>query len=376
MITPIGLALVAALTVSPATVERARTLYDAGSEAYRQGRYQVAIEAFEEANRLVNRPAVTFSLAQARRLQYFVDGDRKNLEAAVEGYREYVAAVEAGGRRDHAVQHLSTLAPLLARAQAANPEDEAEATARLIISSTVEGAVARVDGGEVAPIPATFEVRPGQRRVVVEAPEHQPEARTILAVGGSAVALDLHPLPIPGRIGVQAPEGARVFLDGEPQGRAPLEGPIEADAGDHTVVVAERGRLPFIQPIALRRGENAQVSAELPLSSQRIAAWSLLGSAVALTAGAGVFTGLALDAEADAQDLEGAADRRDLTAAEARDYRRLEGLRDERVDRAVALGAVGGAALVTGVLLWVFDEPEAPRRPLRLSQPLGVGFSF
>src|SRR6185503_11462520 len=67
--------------------QRAKDLYDAGSEAYRAGRYLVAIEAFREARALATRPTLTFSLAQAYRLQYFVDGDAKALEQAIAMYR-------------------------------------------------------------------------------------------------------------------------------------------------------------------------------------------------------------------------------------------------------------------------------------------------
>lgn len=358
--------VVIALFVSPADMERARQLFDAGSQAYHQGKYQVAIGAFEEANRLAARPAITFSLAQASRLQYFVDGQVAHLERAVQAYRTYIELVPEGGRRDHAVQHLSTLTPLLDRLKA-GPTEGAQpeaATARLIVSSEVEGARARVDGGPPSPIPATFEVAPGERRVVVEADQHQPEARTIPAVAGSTVALNLDPEPLPGQLSVQAPPGARVFLDGHSLGVSPLEGPVEAVAGRHVLVVADRGRLPFEQPVELQRGEAVTVAAHLETSRQRMAAWGLLAGAGALAIGSGIFTGLAVDKESEAQALEDQQDVRPLTVAEARRYRRLEDDRDDRADLAIGLGVAAGTVAITGILLWIFDQPESPRPTL------------
>ncbi len=78
-------------------------LFDAGSLFYARGQYPPAIRAFEEAMRLVPLPAIGFSLAQAIRLQYFVDHDAAKLRRAIELYRSYVAATPAGGRRGDAV---------------------------------------------------------------------------------------------------------------------------------------------------------------------------------------------------------------------------------------------------------------------------------
>ena len=364
--TSLTFSLIIAL-LGPAEIDRARQLFEAGGEAYHQGRYRVAIGAFDEAHRLAARPAILFSLAQACRLQYFVDGQVDDLTRAVDAYRRYIEQVPEGGRRDHAVQHLSTLAPMLDRLRAP-PSDAAppaEAPARLIISSEIEGARARVDGGPPSPIPATFEVAPGERRVVVEADEHLPEARTLLAVAGSAVALNLDPEPLPGRLIVEVPAGARIFLNGQGLGAGPLEGPIEAPAGQHVVVVTERGRLPFEQPVSLRRGEAVVVAAELPVSRQRIAAWGLVGTAAALAVGSGIFTHQALSAEADAQELEDRLDRQGFTVAEARRYRSLEASRDDHADWATGLGVLAGTAAITATLLWFFDEPESPRPTLQ-----------
>ena len=85
---------------------------------------------------------------------------------------------------------------------------------RVIVSSRVEGAKARIDGGDPQSIPAAFEVQPGEHRIVVEAPEYQPRTLETVAVSGSVVALNVDLDEQPGQLSVRAPEGARVQVDG------------------------------------------------------------------------------------------------------------------------------------------------------------------
>lgn len=367
----------AAAAAEGAAVDQARELYEAGGEAYRQGRYEVAIGAFEESRRLASHPAVTFSLAQSYRLQYFVSNEPTHIERAVALYREYLEQVPTGGRRDHAVQHLSTLAPILARLRTeadapAGDEPAAAAQARLIVSSRTAGAVARLDGGEPAAIPATFEVEPGERGVVVEAPEHAPRSVRTVAVAGSVVALNLDLEPLPGQLRVRAPAGAAITLDGRVVGTGPLPTPVEVSPGRHLLVVTDRGRDAYVQQLEIGRGQSVELEADLSVSRQRVAAWTLFGAAGALLVGAGVTLGLALDKEADAEVLGDRLASRGLTTAELARYRELEEDRDELGGLAIGLGAASAAAALTGLLLWVFDEPDAPTGPLLAPAPGGA----
>lgn len=64
------------LTAAPASaddVEQAKTLFNAGAQAFNVGKFSAAIQAFDAAYALAPRPAILFSLAQAQRRQYFVD---------------------------------------------------------------------------------------------------------------------------------------------------------------------------------------------------------------------------------------------------------------------------------------------------------------
>jgi tetratricopeptide (TPR) repeat protein len=349
-----------ALCVATSTAaEQARDLYRAGSEAYRQGQYEVAIRAFEEVLRVEPRAQAVFSAAQAHRLQFFVDDGLPHLERSVAQYRRYLELTPAGGRRDHAAQHLATLAPLLERrlAEAGGPGAVREATARLIVAVPVEGALARVDDGEPAPIPATFEVTPGQHKVRVEAPEHQPAEVDTLAVAGTVVALNLTLTPAPGRLTVVAPAEASVRVDGR---RLLHPGAVEVPPGPHVVTVTARGRVPFQRQVEVTRGGALAVQADLPVTSQRVAAWSLVGVGGALAAGAGVSLGRVLSRESEAGSLEAQQATGPLSPAEVERYRALEDSRDDLARLSAGLAGAAGAALVTAALLWIFDDPDLP----------------
>ena len=342
----------------PAAVERARELYQAGSAAYEATRYAVAVEAFEEAYRLAPRPTVMFSLAQAQRLQYFLDGDAARLRRAVELYRRYADGVGDGGRRDDAIQHLRDLVPLMQR-----DGGGADAPARLIVSTDAPGATARVDEGEARAIPATFQVSPGARRLTVAAPEFVSRVIETTAVGGSTVALNVTLTPEPGALTVDAPAGARVEIDGRSLGSAPVA-PVLLAPGRHRVVVVDAGRVPFVQSVVLGRAEAVTIVAPLEVTGQRVAAGSLFGVAGALVVGAGVAAGFALDAEAEAQVIEGRWRSRGLSGAEVAAFEARVGERDERARWAVGLGSGAVALVGLATVLWVFDRAEAPAEPM------------
>ena len=84
-------------SASVASARRARG--GVGAKAYASGRYDVAIEAFEEAYAIAAKPAIVFSLAQAERKHYFATKDARYLRRAAEHFRKYLADDGAGARR-------------------------------------------------------------------------------------------------------------------------------------------------------------------------------------------------------------------------------------------------------------------------------------
>lgn len=357
--------LIAALLSTPPSSPEA--LYRAGTDAYRAGRYDVAITAFEGALAGADRPDLLFSLAQAHRLEYFADGGSDHLEAAIEAYRGYLEKVPDGKRRVHATQHLSTLVPYLDRLRIERAEGrgaETRTAARVIVTSAVADARVRIDGGVAQPVPAAFEVEPGPHRIEVFADLHRTGVREVVAPTGAPLAVTVDPTPLPGTLTLDAPAGARVLVSGRSIGTSPLEGPVELVPGEHDLVVLARGRRPVVQSIDIGRGEATALAVELEPTTQRWLSIGALGLAVglgAVGAGTGYF---AWDARQQATAIEGRVDN-GLTTADLTRYRALEQQRDELRDVTVGLGVAATTLAITGAAMWFFDEPAPPSRPTR-----------
>src|ERR1044071_10425381 len=105
--------LLASASVRADSTEDARRYFDAGRQAYEAGQYTVAVAAFEEANKLSPRAPITFALAQAYRRQYSIDHDGGKLVRAGALYRQYIAEVKQGERREEATRLLGEIEPLL-----------------------------------------------------------------------------------------------------------------------------------------------------------------------------------------------------------------------------------------------------------------------
>src|SRR5882672_9815610 len=69
---------------------RAREFFDFGARAYSNGQYLLAIDAFQEAYKLTERPGLLFSLAQTHQRQFRASGDEQHLAKAIDSYRRYL----------------------------------------------------------------------------------------------------------------------------------------------------------------------------------------------------------------------------------------------------------------------------------------------
>ncbi|MCA9541764.1 MAG: PEGA domain-containing protein [Myxococcales bacterium] len=358
--------LLIALLGSPPTSPEA--LYRAGRDAYRAGHYAVAITAFEAALAGADRPDLLFSLGQAHRLQYFIDGGSAHLEAAIKAYREYLERVPDGNRRVYATQHLSTLVPYLDRLRIEQAEGGTEAKAqkaRIIITSAVADARAQLGDGPPEPVPAAFEVEPGvPQRIEVTAASHEPVVREVTGVAGTPIALVIDPKPQPGNLRLQAPDGARIIVDGDPVGQSPLDAPIALPPGAHELVVLRRGRRPVSRAFDLGRGETVEMEVELERTPQRWVAIGAMELATGLALSGAVTGYLAWDAREEAREIE---DRVGvgLTAGELSHYHDLESRRDGLLDVTIGLGMAAAGLLATGLTLWFVDDPAPPPRTTR-----------
>lgn len=358
-------------------LEAAKRYFDAGSQAYRKSRYDAAIAAFDEAYRIAPRPALAFSLAQALRLQYYVDRDARKLVRAIELYQRYLAEEPDGRRRQDAVDHLSTLEPILLgmeqqrRLEALRAAPQAT---QLMVATEVEDATARVDDGPPKAAPLVVEVEPGEHEVRIEAVGYETQVSRVQAVQGRLVVVDAPLTPLPARLSIQGASRARIAVDGRPVGKGPLDAPLTLPAGPHFITAQRTGRIPAAAEVELGRGDEQSVQLELRPTAQRKWAWGTLAASGALAAAGGITLGLAVDADGRASELD---DRLQTGPPLTPDERaaRDDAISERNAYRAASIGLLGAAAVaaVTSTLLFVLDRPPVPAPSSQGRVAWGVG---
>lgn len=371
-------------------VEQAKTLFNAGAQAYAAGQFPAAIQAFEESYRLAPRPAILFSSAQARRRQYYVDKKPEHLRGAIRDYRRYLELVPQGGRRSDAADALAELEPVAARlgdggdAAAEPTAAPAVAPTRLMVSSPTKAVEVLLDDKKAGEMPLIEEVTPGKHRVVLRSPGHFDEEREIVAVEGNLVALDVTLRERPAKLDVRADDGAEVAVDGRPMGTVPLSAPLEIAPGNHLVVITKGGHRTYSSELSLNRGESRTLTIDLDVTSQRVASYVLMGVGAVGALGGGALTVLALREQTNAEDILEAQSKGNISRSQLDDYDAARASRDDW--RRAAGIAFGGAIAVggTGILLYAFDAPvvdvvppksdqKAPDAPSKPEEPMEVG---
>lgn len=372
----LGVQLAAAQQPSARDLAQAKSYFNAGAAAYEMGDYAAAIQALDAAYRITPLPAVAFSLAQAERRQYFVSRERSHLERAIELFRVYLRAVETGGRRADATDALAQLEPLAALgagdADAAEASDARERT-RLMISSPVTDALVSLDGGPSVGVPFIARVTPGPHRVVVSAKGHFPTERSVDAVEGELIPVEIALREQPASVSVRAAPECDLHIDGAFMGRVSRPRRIELPRGRHVLTLSRSGFDVSRQNATLEPGETRVIAVDLEPTAQRTAAVAMfIVSGGALLAGS-AWTGLAVDRENAARAIERERAAGNITVEQLHDYDQAKERRDRWRGFAVASFAISLGAAVTGFFLYLFDEPDL-REPeqtpgLRLDLP-------
>jgi hypothetical protein len=334
-------------------------LFRAGEKAFDAGQYGAAADAFDQAYAKLPLPAIAFSTAQANRLQYFIDKQPMRLERAVELYRKYIEQQKTGGRVSDAASNLAQLEPLLQQMKASGANMSAPMPARqtrLMVMADVDGARASIDGMEGA-APLVEEVKPGEHSVEVTADGYYPVTVKAKAVDGEMVPVDVQLKPKPALLDVHTTGGAHVTIDGRPLGQAPIDA-AEVPAGKHLVTITHTGRVPYARELELSYGKTATIDADLRTTTQRKASRLVLVGGGALVLATGLEGLAAWSADSDASKL----DAKLVTGGAAPDdlarYHELRARRDDRVRSTEILGGVTAIVVVTGALMYAFDDPS------------------
>lgn len=349
-------------------VDQAKTLFNAGAQAFNVGKFSAAIQAFEAAYKLAPRPGILFSLAQAQKRQYFVDSNPQMLRLAIENYKKYLTVADAKGRKSDAAQALAELEPIaekVLKSGAAVPVPTVTAAApQVMITSSTPGAMVSMDGGSPSEQPFVGELKPGKHNVVVSAPGHYEEKRDIVAPESGAFALDIVLREQPAVLSIAAPSSAQILIDGRPSAIAPISKPIEVPAGRHLVTIVKNGYVGYSEEIEVQRGEQRSIVVRLSQSTQRYASIGLLSVGGLALVGGTLFALGASSKEKEAQQILDERKSQNITTSQLDKYEKAVQDRDNlRTGAGVALGA-GLAIGTVGFLFYMFDTPNSTSIPV------------
>jgi tetratricopeptide (TPR) repeat protein len=335
-------------------VEQAKALFNAGAAAYERHDYAGAIRAFEGAEQKAPRPAIVFSLAQAHRRQFYVDGNAAHQKTAIELFKQYAKDVPSGGRHEDAMRALQELGAL-------SPQQEV-ASVSVNASGTPNARIA-LDGAPSVEAPLIGPVTPTKHHVVVTADGFVTEERDITAVNGQIVALDVTLKEKPAVVTIAAPGGAAVQVDGRPVGETPLLAPLQLGSGAHLITLAKNGHDAFSSELDLARGESRTLTAPLPTTKQRSIAIGMLVSSGIVALGGGVCAGFAAGFFNAAQSINSKIGKVNITADDASSYATYKDLRLAMLYASGISFATAAVLAATGLVLYVFDSPvpSAPR---------------
>jgi tetratricopeptide (TPR) repeat protein len=331
----------------------AKRLMESGKMAFRADRFEDAIELFAEAYRLHPHVTLLYSLGSAHRRAYEMDGNVEHRRLSIRRYQQYLSEAPDGESSSLAQNYLTAL---LAERDLGSIEQEVQT--RILVSTRVEEAMMSVDGATPVPAPGVISVQPGPHELHVTAPGYAEFVQRVDVPEGATYQIDAALIGLDGSVLIEGPKRAWVQLDGNVVGRLPLTAPLQTAPGPHVLVVSKAGHEPFSADIEVEREGWQSVRASLDRSNQRIASSFLFGlGGAGLIAGAAQL-GYALDREAKAAELQRRRTEMQLSTA---DYQRYLDLVDER--NAMRTGAIiagigGGVLLLTGVVLFVYDNPR------------------
>lgn len=357
---------------TPDELDRARTFFSAGAQAYSAANYADAVRSFDQAYELAPRPQLLFSLAQAERKEFFASTDATYLRRAIQHYKTYLEQVPSGGRRSEATEAKADLERALARldpSQAGGSTQLEKRKARVTIVAATPGSHASIDGGPVQELPYFGDLPPGKHVVRVSAEGYFDREREVSGDKPVDQPVDLVLQEKPCIVTVVLDQTADVFVDGRIVATAPVPRPIEVPPGPHVLSVAVNGKKPLSQEVVLPRGKPFRFEPKLETSGQRIVALSLMGVGAAGIVTGAVFGVFALGQEAKVQNIA------DDRAAGNIDADRLDGhnkaieRRDSFRNVSIVTLSAGAAVALGGVLLYFFDRPTVNVLPPRSVEP-------
>ena len=360
-----GLPVLAASDVE----KEAATRFQRGVGLYKDGDFEAALSEFKQAYRLAPFYEVLYNIGLTQRRLY-------QYGAAVKSLNDYLsegAKKVTPARRELVRKELEEIRALTA-------------SVTVKVSGT-DGATILVDNEEVgkAPLKEPLLLRPGKHTITATRTD-ETASETISLLTGSEVTVKLEPQLAQGKLIINSdPPNAQVSVDGTQQGETPVI--VVVAVGSHTILADRDGYATATMEAAVTPGQARTVTVKLTpggnsetgsSSGRRVPVVGILVSAggLGLLAGAVVFN---LQAQGAAQQMT------QLFSAGTGTYDRSAQAIEAKGHTASALswtmGLVGGAALITGVILVLADvlsnrEPEVSFFFAPTGQGFGAGATW
>jgi tetratricopeptide (TPR) repeat protein len=309
MRTASSIALAAVLAIAPSLARatpdeavseqqvQARDLYEKGARAYRERRFEAAIEQFLAADRLAPRAPLAFNVARAY----------EKLEQparALQYYRDYLERGADGSNRSEVEARVRELEATLAQ----------RGVQQVTVVSSPPGASIRIDGQELGMTPSTFEAKLGTHEVVAEREGYEPTRLEIDLDGKKSldltIALRTATPPRQDTAAEQKTVGRKQPLD-TPMGRESTSAGLQpwpwVVVGAGAASLGAAGVFELLRRDAESDAENARYQPDYHTQRERMnthqaTARVLLGVGAALALGGGLWA-LIEGAPAEAEEM-------------------------------------------------------------------------
>lgn len=222
----------------------ARFFDEAARRAYQAGRYEKALELFLQSQAALSHDRNLYNIALSAELAGHV-------ELAFSFYRRYLDTDDEAFRAA-AEQHLQSLEGRLALV-----EVETDPPGASIF-------VDDLDNGVFGTSPAVIPVRPGERTILVERPDHERASVPVVARRGQRAKTTVALVPYEGRLVIEArPAGGRLSVarQGEVVVRT-VGGALDErlPVGRYTVRYERRDHVPVERTVAVVRDEDRRIT--------------------------------------------------------------------------------------------------------------------
>jgi hypothetical protein len=157
-------------------------------------------------------------------------------------------------------------------------------------------------------------------------------------------------------------------VDGRSLGTAPFARPLELSPGHHYVAVTEGGHKAYANELSFDHGATTKLTLDLPQTDQRTAAYVVLGTAAGAYVATGVLAGLAFTVQSDANGIGDEQAAGPITEDQRLEHNAALGTRDDLVTAAFITAGAGSAVAITGLLLYLFDQPDVKAPPARVDE--------